>query len=92
MSKLNTIKISAAVLFLISLFCTVDLGFNFLYNLVPEFLDGYTTNSILHGIFQIFGDHSWSLGMFFNAFETSAWISFALLVLNVVLHFYNTKN
>ncbi len=87
MQHIKIIKTVCSALFIISLFCTVDLGLNFFYNLAPELHDGYTTCSILHGVFGIFGDHSWSFEMFFNAFKTSVWISFIILVLNIVLYF-----
>lgn len=92
MKKLGILKIIAVVLFLISLFCTVDLGLNLLFNAVPSAHDGsYGICSILHAVFNIFGDGSWSFDMFFRAFQNSAWITYALLVVNVVLHFCNGK-
>ncbi len=91
MKKMRTIKIIAVVLFLISLFCTVDLGLNFLYNTEPLQHDGITTNSVLQSIFGIFGDSLWAFDRFFNAFKNSAWISFALLAVNAVLRFFKDK-
>ncbi len=81
-------RIAVAFLFLVSLFCTIDLGMNFIYNFVSEYLDGLTSHSILHGFFGILGDNSWSLGMFFELFERSAWISFLLLIVNTILYFF----
>ena len=88
MKQLRTIRIIAVILFLISLFCTVDLGLNFLFNTESSIHDGsYGTHSILHAMFGIFGDGVWTFDMFFGKFETSAWITYALLVVNVVLLF-----
>lgn len=92
MKQLRTIRIIAAILFLISLFCTVDLGLNFLFNTEPGIHDGsYGVNSLLHAVFGIFGDSMWSFDMFFAAFKNSAWITYALLVVNVVLNFCKGK-
>lgn len=88
MKKLRTLKIIAAVLFLISLFCTVDLGLNVLYNAETRVHDGsYGMCSILHAVFGIFGDSRWSFDRFFFAFKNSVWITYVLLAVNVVLHF-----
>ena len=57
MKKRKTLKIIAAAVFLISLFCTVDLGLNLLYNAESGIHDGsYAVHSILHAVFRIFGD------------------------------------
>lgn len=82
---MKKIRIISLVLLTISVFCSIDLGFNLLYNLIPEHLDGYTTNSTLQGLFGIFGDNSWSLSRFYSAFEKSVWISFLLIVENTAL-------
>lgn len=87
---MKKLKLILLILFILSLFCTLDLGFNLLYNLIPEHLDGYTTHSALQGLLGVFGDHSWSLSRFYNAFETSTWITFWLFVLNSIL-FFKTK-
>lgn len=87
--KMGTIRIAAGVLLLISLFCTVDLGLNVLYNTMPGIHDGsYAVHSVLHTMFRIFGDSLWSFDRFFGAFQRSAWISYGLLVVNGVLHFW----
>lgn len=92
MKQLKALKILAAILFLISLFCTVDLGLNLLFNTEPSIHDGsYGVHSLLHAVFGIFGDSMWSFDMFFDAFKNSAWITYALLVVNVVLHFCKDK-
>ncbi len=94
MKKLKVLKIIAIVLFFVSLFCTIDLGLNFLYNTDPSALghDGsYISYSILHGIFGIFGDGIWSFEMFFLAFKNSAWVTFMLMTVNVLLRALEKK-
>ncbi len=88
MKRLRTVRTVAVVLLVVSLFCTVDLGLNVLYNTETWLHDGsYTICSILHGIFGIFGDSLWSFERFFAAFRSAVWISFGLLAVNVVLRF-----
>lgn len=82
---MKKIRIVSLVLLLISVFVSVDLGLNFSYNLLHEYHDGLQINSLLHFFFGVFGDSLWSMERFFNAFETSLWISFVVLVENVVL-------
>ena len=92
MKRLKTIRKVAVVLFLLSLFCTVDLGLNFLFNTEPGIHDGsYGVHSLLHAVFGIFGDSGWSFDRFFAAFNNAAWITYALLVVNVVLYFCQDK-
>lgn len=83
---MRKVRIAACILFLKSLFVSIDLGMNFLYNLVPEFLDGYTSHSILQGLFGIFGDRNWTLARFYEMFERSLWVSYILLAINVLLY------
>ncbi len=86
------IKGIAVILLLISLFCTVDLGVNLLYNAEPSVHDGsYGTYSILHTVFGIFGDTLWSFDRFFLVWKNAAFITYALVVVNVVLHFFKVK-
>ena len=92
MKKIRIIKIIMISLFLVSLFCTIDLGLNLLFNAEPSIHDNsYGVYSILHAVFRIFGDSLWSFERFFNAFSISMWISFALLVVNVILHCIKEK-
>ena len=88
---MKKLKLILLILFILSLFCTLDLGFNLLYNLIPEHLDGYTTHSTMQGLFGVFGDNSWSLSRFYKTFETSTWITFWLFVFNSIL-IYKTNN
>ena len=92
MKKRKTLKIIAAAVFLISLFCTVDLGLNLLciVEKVEPQIHG-AEHSILHAVFRIFGDSLWSFDRFFLAFRNAAWITFSLLTINVILHFYQSK-
>ncbi len=83
MKHMKTIRISALVLFLISLFASVDLGFNFLKATVPALNDGIGSFSMLHSLY--FGDSGWSLAGYLRAFETSVWICFFLFVINIFL-------
>lgn len=82
MKRIRTISL---IILLVSLFASIDLGFNFLYNLVPEHLDGYTSHSTLHGLFGILGDHGWSLSKFYNMFEKSVWFTYLMVLENIGL-------
>lgn len=88
---MRNVRIIVGILLLISVFVSIDLGLNYLYNLVPENHDGYSVNSILHSIFNIFGDSNWTLDGFFNAFKTSVWVSFGLLTFNIILSIKTTS-
>lgn len=74
----------SAIIFMIALLISVDLGFNFLYNLIPGH-DGITYRSFLQEVFRVFGDNGWTLQIFYSAFEKSVWITFIIMVENVVL-------
>ncbi len=88
MKKMKTFKIIVLIMFIFSLFCTIDLGLNFLYNTELSLHDNsYGTCSILHAVFGIFGDSLWSFERFFTAFSSSVWITFALFIVNIVLYF-----
>lgn len=75
------------VLFIISLFVSIDLGFNFLWALVPDVNDGITVRTFIN----VFGDNMWSYERFLKAFEISTWVSFGLLIVNIVLSFVRKK-
>ncbi len=91
MKKIKVIKVIAVVLLLVSLFCTLDLGLNYVYNLEWQAHDGLTAHSTLHGLFGIFGDSLWSLDLFYSAFEISAWVTFGALVAAVAVSFRKAK-
>lgn len=83
----KTMKIARTVTLmttLISLFVTIDLGFQFAYNLLPE-RDGYAAHGMMQSVFHIFGDHDWTLEKFFSAFEQSAWFTMSVLILHCTL-------
>ena len=80
---MKKIKIVFMVLFIISLFVSIDLGFNFLWALIPDINDGITVRTFIN----FFGDRLWSYERFLKAFEISTWITFGLLIVNVVLPF-----
>lgn len=88
MKQGKTIRIIAAILLMVSLFCTLDLGLNLLFSAESGIHDGsYAAYSLLHAVFGIFGDRGWSLDLFFAAFRSSVWVTYVLLAANVVLHF-----
>lgn len=82
---MKKIRIISLVLLLISVFVSVDLGLNFSYNLLHEYHDGLQVNSLLQFFFGIFGDSLWTMERFFDAFQTSLWISFVVFVENIIL-------
>ena len=77
---MKKLRIAALILLLLSLFVSIDLGFQFFYNLVPELMDGYASHSVMQGVFHVFGDQGWTLARFYFAFEKAVWVTFALLV------------
>ena len=85
---MKIIKIVFMVLFIISLFVSIDLGFNFLWALIPDINDGITVRTFIN----FFGDSLWSYERFLKAFEISIWITFGLLIVNVVLSFVRKKD
>lgn len=85
---MKKIKIVFMVLFIISLFMSIDLGFNFLWALIPDINDGITVRTFIN----FFGDRLWSYERFLKAFEISTWITFGLLMVNVVLSFERKKD
>ena len=85
---MKKIKIVFMVLFIISLFVSIDLGFNFLWALIPDINDGITVRTFIY----FFGDRLWSYERFLKAFEISTWITLGLLIVNVVLSFERKKD
>ncbi len=90
--KTKPIKLIIIVPFLISLFCTIDLGLNLLYNTQAHLHDGLVPLSILHTLFNIFGDSVWTFERFFCAFEAAVWITFMLFLLNVILSLFKNDD
>ena len=85
---MKKIKIVFMALFIVSLFASIDLGFNFLWALIPDMNDGITVRTFIN----FFGDSLRSCERFLTAFEISAWITFGLLIVNVVLSFVRKKD
>ena len=77
-------RIISLIVLVISAFVSLDLLINLLGSMIPAMNDGIGTHSIIWGNLY-FGDSLWSHERFFNAFVTSALITFAILVENVVL-------
>ncbi len=82
---MKKIRVVSLIFLLITTVISVDLLINFLGNLVPEMNDGLGIHSVLLPSKLIFGDNLWSLERFYNAFVTSALITLAVFVENVVL-------
>ena len=77
-------RIISLIVLVISAFVSLDLLINLLGSMIPTMNDGIGTHSIIWGNLY-FGDSLWSHERFFNAFVTSALITFAVFVENVVL-------
>jgi len=77
-------RIISLIVLVISAFVSLDLLINLLGSMIPAMNDGIGTHSIIWGNLY-FGDSLWSHERFFNAFVTSALITFAVFVENVVL-------
>lgn len=85
---MKKIKMVFAALFIVSLFVSIDFGFNFLWSLIPDINNGITVRTFIN----FFGDRLWSYERFLKAFEISTWITFGLMIVNVVLSFVKKKN
>ena len=77
-------RIISLIVLVISAFVSLDLLINLLGSMIPAMNDGIGTHSIIWGNLY-FGDSLWSHERFFNAFVTSALITIAVFVENVVL-------
>ena len=85
---MKKIRIVSMVLFIVSLFVSIDLGFNFLWALVPGVNDGIAVRTFINS----FGDRLWSYERFLKAFEISTWVTFVLLIVNITLSFIRKKD
>lgn len=83
---MKLLKIISLVAIVISIFVSIDLGINCLGSLVPELQDGIPYHSVLQSLFGILEGQLKTRADFFIAFKTSLWISFAILVENIVLY------
>jgi len=81
----------AFVLLLLMVFISIDLGINYITALNVRENDGICCVSILHALFGIFGDHSWTLKRFLEAFEKGIWGTFVVLLINIVLAVWKRK-
>lgn len=75
-------KIILLVLLAISLFMTLDLGYNFLASLVPSLNDGIQNRSFFAGIF--IDDHEWSQAIFLKVFMYSSIVSIILILVTIL--------
>ena len=82
---MKKLRIVSLFILVIATVLSVDLLVNFLGNLVPEMNDGLGIHSVLLPVKMFFGDKLWSLERFYNAFVTSAFITLAIFVENVIL-------
>ena len=87
MKIMKIIKTVFIVLFIISLIISIDLGFNFLWALVPGANDGITVRTFIN----FFGDSLWSHERFLKVFEISTWVTLGLLTVNAVLSFVGRR-
>ncbi len=81
---MKKIRIFSLVILVITVFVSLDLLINFLGSLIPTMNDGLGTHSIIPDNLY-FSDDSWSQEKFFNAFHISSWITFLVLVENIVI-------
>lgn len=87
MSKLRIISL---IILIAAVFISVDLGFNCL-SAVTAGISGTADGITICGIFApiFLGDRLWSYEKYLSIFQTSAWISFAVLIENTVLAILN---
>lgn len=81
--RLRTARIISLVLLSVSGLAAMDLGINYLYNLMYEQHDGITACTFM-ALF-LYGDDLWSLEGFFEQFRRTAELAGALAAENVVL-------
>lgn len=79
-------RVISFVVLILSVFISVDLGFNYLRAVAASISgtgDGIAIYSIFAPIFL--GDRLWSYQKYLNIFQTSAWLTFAVFAENAVL-------
>lgn len=81
---MKKIRIVSLIILVVSAFISLDLLINLLGSMIPTMNDGISTHSIIWGNLY-FGDNLWSHERFFDAFVTSAMVTFVVFVENVVL-------
>ena len=82
---MKTLRILSLIALVISAAISLDLLFHLLGNLIPEMNDGLGLHSVLLGGHLYFGDHTWSMTRFYDAFVTGALITLAVFIENIVL-------
>ena len=85
---MKKVRILSLIVLVVSAFISLDLLFNLLDSMIPTMNDGIGTHSIIWGNLYL-GDSIWSHERFFNAFVTSALITFAVFVENVILAIFD---
>lgn len=81
---MKKIRIVSLIIMVVSAFISLDQLINLLGSMIPTMNDGIGTHSIIWGNLY-FGDNLWSHERFFDAFVTSAMVTFVVFVENVVL-------
>ncbi len=92
MKMFKIVKIVSAIALVVCVFVSVDLGVNLLGALVPEMQDGIPYNSVLQSCFGVLEGTLDTREDFFNAFETSAWITFVVFLENACIYIVGIKN
>ncbi len=92
MNTIKILKIIFAILLVVCVFVSIDLGVNLLGSLVPEMQDGIPFNSVLQSYFGILEETLETREEFFNAFATSAWVTFLVFLANVILYIFGVSN
>ncbi len=73
------IRLILTVLFLLLLFCCIDLGRNYSAALLPSINDGITCRSTI--FYMIYGDRNWSLESFWRAYDICmGWTAFVTIL------------
>lgn len=72
------IKIGLRILLYFCIFASIDMGLNYMYSLMPQ--DGIGNISMIDGFFG--NDKGWSQSSYFDAFQNTIWLTFAVFILN----------
>lgn len=78
------IKIGLRILLYFLVFASIDTGLNYLYSLMPQ--DGIGNISIIDGFFG--NDRGWSQESYFDAFQNTIWLTFAIFILNKAFDYW----
>lgn len=82
---MKIIRIISIVALVVAVFFSIDLGINCIGALVPELQDGIPYNSVLQRWFGIFEGQLRTRIDFFEVFQKSIWITFAIFFENMIL-------